>query len=368
MMPNPFYVDGKQIHWTPAAPAFAGAALIEALGRGGEQLPGPDEPPYLFCANGSCRDCNLLVDGIADVPSCRLFLAPGMSFRSGEGAGEENALSRRLGQVADGEPLAADVAVVGAGPSGRAAAEAARRLGVETVLLEARAEAIQGGMTPRPVGAVGGMPFVMEGKRRRRLRARTIVLANGARDAEPRLPGSTLAGVLPLSLLDRYLALGTLPGESILVAGGDEGCEAALRDLGAKSCTFLPDARALAEVSGRNRVERARWRGPDGGPEVEVEVAIDVDVDVVFVGPGREPSLELARALGCRTFYDRAAGYDRLVTGENGTTSAPGILACGDVALLGTKPGARDAREAEEMGRLAGRAAASLSRTRRSEW
>jgi thioredoxin reductase len=319
------------------------------------RLPLPDEPPYLFCANGSCRDCNVLVDGIADVPSCRLFLAPGMSIRSGEGAGEENALSRRLGPVQAGPPLAAAVVVVGAGPSGRAAAEAARGLGVETLLLDARPEAGEDGSPPRPVGVAGAAPYVMERRTRRFLRARAMVLANGARDADARVPGATLAGVLPLALADRYVAHGRLPGKAILVAGGREvRAEAELfRKPGAKSCTVLPDASAIVELSGRNRVERARVRGPAG--EVELHV------DLVFVGLRREPALEIARALGCRAVYDRELGCDRLVTGEGGATSVPGVFACGDVVRIGTRA------EAEEAGRIAGRAAASFSGRARRE-
>lgn len=349
MTTDSFYLDGNEMELAKAAPIYAGAALLDGLGAG-VKLPGPEEPPYLFCSNGSCRDCNLLVDGLADVACCRLFLVPGMSLRSGEGAGEENALSRRLGLVPTGAPLAADVAVVGAGTAGRAAAAAAREIGVETVLLEARSEPIEAALSSRPVGVVAGEPFVMERRTKRILRSRSLVLANGARDAEPRVPGSTLPGVLPLTLLDRYVALGCLPGKSILIAGESEIREEALFELGATSCTILTDARAVAELSGRNRVERARVHRP--GKEGS---DLDLEVDLVFLRPRREPALEIARSLGCRWGYDRELGYDRLVTGENGATSRAGIFACGDVVGLGTTT------DSEEAGRLAGRAAALRS-------
>jgi len=350
-----YYVDGAEIRWSPTVPRYAGAALIEALGDGSARLPGREDPPYLFCANGSCRDCNLLVDGIPDVASCRLFLAPGMSFRSGDGAGEENALSRRLGPARAGSPLVADVVVVGAGPAGRAAAEAARETGAETLLLEARVDFVEGASSLHSVGVASGEPFVLEGGTKRVLSAGSFVLANGARDTDPRVPGATLAGVLPLALLARYAAHGRAPGGSILVAGRTDVSEGRLREIGASSCTLLPDVGDLLEVTGRNRVEGARVHGRAGEPDVELAV------DVVFVGRRREPALELARGLGCRSVYDPELGYDRLVTDDDGATSVPGLFACGDVVRIGTRA------DAEASGRLAGRAAASRSGVRRSE-
>ena len=172
-------------------PFYAGAALLAASGKP-ENLPGPDEPPYLFCGNGSCRDCNLHVDGIDDVASCRLPLSPWMSFRPGEGAGEENALSRNLrgldrgepGKPGEKEPLDFELLIVGAGPAGSAALEAAPSLGIEAVVFDARSD--RG--TPRPVSVRNGRLAVAEDGFVREVRARALILATGgSKGREPQL-------------------------------------------------------------------------------------------------------------------------------------------------------------------------------------
>jgi len=240
------FFNGREV-LLEASGRFAGAALLEASGKR-ENLPGPDEPPYLFCGNGACRDCNLHVDGLDDVASCALPLAPRMSFRPGEGAGEENALSRNLRglEQAEREPLEVALAIVGAGPVGAAAFEAARSLGIEGVVFDSRSD--RG--SPRPVSVRNGRLAVAEDGFVREVRARAVILATGGSKA-------------------------------------------------------------------------------------------------------REPQLALAKALGCRTTYDRALRYERLELDGGGRTSVPGIFAAGDAARVGTES------EAIESGRGAGKAASA---------
>jgi hypothetical protein len=233
------FFNGREI-LLEASGRFAGAALLAAAGKS-ENLPGSDELPYLFCGNGACRDCNLHVDGIDDVASCRLPLTPWMSFRPGEGAGEENALSRNLRGLDRGEkePFDVELLIVGAGRAGSAALEAARSLGIEGVVFDARSD--RG--TPRPVSVRDGRLRVAEEGFVREVRARAVILATG------------------------------------------------------------------------------RSKGPEGN----------------------EPQLAIAKALGCRTIYDRILRYERLALDAEGRTSIPGVFAAGDA----------------ESGRRAGRCAAN---------
>jgi thioredoxin reductase len=161
-----------------------------------------------------------------------------MSFRSGEGAGEENALSRNLRGLDRGEkePLDVELSIVGAGRAGSAALEAARSLGIEAVVFDTRSD--RG--SPRPVSVREGRLAVAADGFVRELRARAVILATGR-------------------------------------------------------------------------------------------------------SKGREPQLAIAKALGCRTIYDRFLRYERLALDGDGRTSIPGVFAAGDA----------------ESGRRAGKAAAA---------
>jgi len=171
-----------------------------------------------------------------------------MSFRAGEGAGEENALSRNLRGLERGakEPWSLPLLIVGCGPAGAAALDAALGLGVEGVLFDSRSD--RG--SPRPVSVRQGRLVVAEDGYSREVRARSVVLATGA-------------------------------------------------------------------------------------------------------SKGREPQLAIAKALGCRSFYDRPLRYECLEIDTKGRTSIPGVFAAGDAARIGSES------DAVESGRRAGEAAAA---------
>ena len=169
-----------------------------------------------------------------------------MSFRAGEGAGEENALSRNLHGLERGakEPSSCELLIVGAGLAGAAALEAARSLGLEATVFDSRSD--RG--SPRPVSVREGRLVVAEDGYSREVRARSVVLATGATK-------------------------------------------------------------------------------------------------------GRKPQLAIAKALGCRSFYDRTLRYECLALDAEGRTSIPGVFAAGDAARVGSES------DAIESGRRAGEAA-----------
>ena len=293
----------------------AGAFLLEHFAKQ-VVIPAANELPYLFCGNGSCRDCALLVEGLADVASCRIPLTAGLSMRSGEGAGDENVLSRKIGRPQRGDPLSCDVVIVGAGRSGRAAAASHRALGKTVEVLEARSDRAQ---PPRPGAAWEGALVALEAGTARRIDATTVVLATGTRDKLPNFPGALLPGVYPMDLCERYASLGFPVGRAVLLAGRSERAaklERALLDLGVERVVVTQGVRS---VLGERRVEGVT--ATDNVTHV---------VDAVAVAGARVPCLELAKALGCRIRYDRERGCDVLEIDRGGV---PGIVAVGSMAI-----------------------------------
>lgn len=87
----------------------------------------------IFCANGQCSQCNLLVDGVLQ-KSCVTPLTEGMDVRSVEGLTE---LTESPGPaVPSPVRVETDVLIIGAGPAGLAAALELGRAGARTILVD----------------------------------------------------------------------------------------------------------------------------------------------------------------------------------------------------------------------------------------
>lgn len=87
----------------------------------------------IFCANGQCSQCNLLIDGVLQ-KSCVTPLTEGMEVRSVEGLTE---LTESPGPaVPSPVRIETDVLIIGAGPAGLAAALELGRAGAGTILVD----------------------------------------------------------------------------------------------------------------------------------------------------------------------------------------------------------------------------------------
>lgn len=88
----------------------------------------------IFCANGQCAKCTVIVDGIA-IKSCMTAVTPGMEVFSAEGLPElpEDGGSPQRQAI---EELETDVLIIGGGPSGLAAAVELGKRGIETLLID----------------------------------------------------------------------------------------------------------------------------------------------------------------------------------------------------------------------------------------
>ncbi len=87
----------------------------------------------MFCANGQCSQCTLLIDGIPR-KSCIVPLEPGMQIESLEGLPELKDLPGP--EVRQPFTINADVLILGGGPSGMAAAIELGKNGIDTIIVD----------------------------------------------------------------------------------------------------------------------------------------------------------------------------------------------------------------------------------------
>ena len=425
-----FGFEGRRIAASP------GQSLAAALTAAGELHLGfgkDGSPRGAYCGMGLCHDCLVVVDGQAGQRACMRAAEQGLDVR--RQPVRPDIADPALRALAPPGPAApersCDLLVVGAGPAGLAAAVAARKAGANVLLVDersrpggqyfkqpataaeraradrqarrgaalidrARASGVEflqsttvWGAERRPDGALA-IAILQEG-RGRILLPRAVVVATGAFERAPIVPGWTLPGVMASGALQMMLrADGAVPQGRILIAGNGplniqvavealrrgaqivgvveaapppESRRAAVRDLlradlrlaaaGLAGLARLRSAgvpvhwgRRVVAVSGRDGVERVRV-GQVQGRAADIEIAADI---VVF-GERFAPANELSRLLGCRHEPDGRGGL-RAWRDRDGRSSLPDIFIAGEAGRFG------GARVAEIEGTLAGQAAA----------
>ncbi len=130
-MPDPtaFRVDGRPIA------AEAGITVAAALANAGigtcrQSVSGEDRG--VLCGMGICFECRVTIDGVAHRRACVELVREGMVVETGARAVHPQASAVRF----EHEVLECDVAVVGAGPAGVAAACRSAESGARTVVLD----------------------------------------------------------------------------------------------------------------------------------------------------------------------------------------------------------------------------------------
>ena len=177
----------------------------------------------------------------------------------------------------------------------------------------------------------------------RRMTARSIVLASGARPAVPPIPGLDKVDYLTS---DSVWSLATLPAQLVVLGGGPIGCELAqaFARLGSQVTIvdmldrLLPreDAEVSSHIERKLQSEGVRVCTSHGAAGVEPGKLLlkgpQGDVQIPFshllVAVGRKPNSEqlgLAK-LGIRTQRNGAVEVD-----ERLATAVPNIFACGDL-------------------------------------
>lgn len=313
---------------------YVGRTLLEASGTS-RMFPDPDAPPFLYCGNGSCGGCDLLVDGHENLPGCRIPFVSGVSLRLGEGAGEPNALSRELGH-GHGEiagVIATPIALVGGGDTGSRMANALSStpalpaLGVSW--FEARPWPALSGLraaTPRPCGVHDGALVVHIEGLMFRVRASATVLAVGSQSRWPRIVGAATPGVVTLDTMDSLLTHDSHPfvrAAPVLVCGEGASSRRVARRLvsvGARPI-LIDSTRRIQALHGVERLEAATIRASDDSHTRRIEASW------MAVETERAPRVGIARALGCRVAYDRKRDQDRVWTDDRTfETSVPGVF------------------------------------------
>jgi thioredoxin reductase len=246
-------------HEIAAWPGETLAAALTSAGQLALSTNGPDERRGVFCGMGACGECTVLVDGRSQ-RACMVAAAPGMVVEP---------MPRRVVATPDvpiatsvaapAQVLACDLLIIGAGPAGLAAAEAA--VGLNVIIIDERSK--PGGqyfkqpgkgfaITPAALDAqfsegaaliadVAASPAQLMAGRiawsaRRdgeqivvetsgpegpaRITTARLIIATGATEKPWPMPGWTLPGVMTTGAAQTLLRSGAVsPGSKVLVAG-----------------------------------------------------------------------------------------------------------------------------------------------------
>lgn len=204
------------------------------------------------CGMGICHECHVTIDGVAHRRACLIAVAEGMQVSTQRATGVNGEPVKAARVFDERTTLHADVAVVGAGPAGIAAAVTAAKAGQRVVLLdqgfteggqiwrhrlgtqparEARAwvdrlgasSAVRRSHTAVVNLRSAGNSFELDAEQHGAavtVLASKVVLATGARERMLPFPGWTLPGVVGVGGAQALLKMGTsFAGKRVVIAG-----------------------------------------------------------------------------------------------------------------------------------------------------
>jgi sarcosine oxidase subunit alpha len=385
-----------------AVRGYAGESVAAALFASGARVLSRSlkyhRPRTFFCMEGHCGGCLVRIDGVPNIRSCLAPCAAGTeiegqnAYPSPEldllgavdflfprgmdhhtlmtGSSILNNLASKVVRQLSGlgklpskvatelpavRTLRVDVCVIGGGPAGLAAAAAAAKTGVSTLLVDDQLR-LGGSMLADPRAGVAaadkaanaammagvtaltgstaiayfpeddrGVLAIATPTGLVRAQAKRWVWATGGYATNLLFPDNDRPGVMAARGIGRLLVQhGVLAGDRVCVIVGPgmndyaDALASALRTAGAEVTQVVDED-----------VERARGRS--WVTAIECRSRRRVDCDVVAVAALPAPASEGPRQMGCQTVLDPGKGGFRLIVDRDGHTSAPGVLGCGDV-------------------------------------
>ena len=262
-------LDGRPL------PFQAGDSVAVAVLRTGEH------PRHggTICLAGDCGNCMAEADGIAYTRTCQILARPGLVIQRHPASGAPPLPEAAQLDVTNPPPARripvqrsqVDVVVIGAGESGMAAAEAARREGRSVTLVDARE-----GMEAVAIYA-GPTVIVRTAEGMAHLHPQEVVVATGAAELQPVCPGNALIGLVTARAAQQLHAAGVDLGLAVAIGTPPGGVP----------CKPVPGS--LRRIEGEGRVSAVVT--VDGDREGERTTACDT----VILALGRAARDVLAR-------------------------------------------------------------------------
>ncbi len=266
-------VDGGELPFEP------GDSVALAILRSGRS-PGNGGT---LCLAGDCGNCLAIVDGVAYVRTCQERARGGLAVERHPPDGlpvlpflEWDTPRAPAGREIEVLRADVDVAIIGGGDAGEAAATEARAAGRVVLVLDAavgdEVVAIYAGPT-----LVVRTPTAML-----HVHPREIVIATGAAEIQPVVPGNHLTGLLTARAAERLHAAGVSLGDAVAVGAPPEGVP----------CVAVAGRLVRIEGDRDGRVRAVVTADDWIGAETETPC------DTVILGLGRSPRDVLARMAG----------------------------------------------------------------------
>lgn len=172
-----------------------------------------------LCLTGDCGNCSADVDGVPFTRTCLTPARPGLRVRRHPAVGAPplrldppaNPVTSPSQPEVRVQRVHADVAVIGAGTSGTAAAQEARTAGRDVLVLDGDAGDDVVGVYPGPMVVVRRDDHVLH------VHAHDVVIATGAAELHPVCPGNMLRGILTAGAADLLRARGVDLGRTATI-------------------------------------------------------------------------------------------------------------------------------------------------------